>query len=160
MNMKWLLAMLLVISPLLASACEKGQVVYRSDCINEKDVPKTVAEELKYYGKIVAKVGEHADLYSPKAEVYANAALKGKPVLALTPPGIPFNLENQAWTLYKVKITAVLKEAYQVSVDVYDNAPVCGNTGKIIKHVKGYVPKVDAQGLPSLWQFERFTGLC
>ncbi len=146
-----LLALIYMFFHSIANACPENHKVFNGDCVEIKDIPKTVEDHLAYYGDKVTQPGQKADLFATAVHLYSKANYKSTIIYKLNPSA-------------DIDAEALIKNAtgdfYFVTLFVYDSPNSCGNQGKIKKKLHGYIPKHNRQGIPSLWKFNHMTGLC
>lgn len=139
-----------------AYACDAGQTEYLGRCIAAAPPAPKLVTFLKDYGQPVDKVGEVANLFAPDLSLFDKAEPGRRPIYRWRHPNA--DVESEA------RIDGVLPDFYVVTLSVYEGPTSCGIEEFRLKGPKttlrGYVPKTNPQGLPSLWKFRHMSGLC
>ncbi|WP_441236607.1 hypothetical protein [Bradyrhizobium sp. 930_D9_N1_4] len=142
-------------SSIHAHDCDAGHKEYFGRCIAVTPPPPKLPF-LKDYGQPVGKIGEFADLFAPDVPLFDKPELGRKTIYTWRYPN--FDVESEA------RVDGVLPDFYLVTVSVYEGPTSCGIEEFKQKGPKttlrGYVPKANPQGLPSLWKFRHMSGLC
>lgn len=140
----------------VAYACDAGSKDYYGRCVAAKPPPAGLLKFLKDYGQQAGKVGEVADLFAPELPLFDRPEPGRKIIHSWKRPNS--DIESEA------KIEKVLPDFYYVTVSIYDGPTSCGFDENKTKGPKatlrGYVPKTNPQGVPSLWTFRHLSGLC
>jgi|GEM_PF-4278352 len=139
-----------------AYACNAGYKDYYGRCVLTKPAPAKLLTFLNGYGQQADKVGEVADLFAPDVPLFDQPEPGRKVIHSWKRPSV--DIESEA------KIERILPDFYYVTVSVYDGPTSCGIEDFKLKGPKttlrGYVPKTNPQGVPSLWKYTHMSGLC
>ncbi|MDH2381841.1 hypothetical protein [Bradyrhizobium sp. CER78] len=139
-----------------ALACDTGQEDYYGRCVKDESAPAKLLTFLNGYGRRANAVGDVADLFAPDVPLFDKLELGRKVVHTWKRPNA--DVESEA------RIEKVLPDFYYVTVSIYEGPTSCGIEEYKLKGPKttlrGYVPKTNPQGVPSLWMFRHMTGLC
>lgn len=145
-----------VASSASAEACDAGYKDYFGRCVEARPAPAKLLKFLREYGQQANQVGDIADLFTPDVPLFDKPEPGRKVIRSWKRPST--DIESEA------KIEKVLPDFYAVTVNIYDGPTSCGFDANRLKGptttLRGYVPKTNPQGVPSLWKFRHLSGLC